>query len=102
MSQSSSATQASYSAVPCAGGEERKRAGLAAWISWRILRESPAAATVVAPYWPGKAWFRELLTLVGDYRLIGTAAALADQQYLSRFKLRPPGAWPVVTFVIRA
>ena len=66
------------------------------------LRESPAAATVVAPYWPGKAWFRELLTLVGDYRLIGTAAALADQQYLSRFKLRPPGAWPLVTFVIRA
>jgi hypothetical protein len=42
------------------------------------------------------------LTLVGDYRLIGTAAALADQQYLSRFKLRPPGAWPLVTFVIRA
>jgi len=67
-----------------------------------FLRESPAAATVVAPYWPGKAWFRELLTLAGDYRLIGTAAALADQQYLSRFKLRPPGAWPLVTFVIRA
>ena len=67
-----------------------------------FLRESPATATVVAPYWPGKAWFRELLTLAGDYRLIGTAAALADQQYLSRFKLRPPGAWPLVTFVIRA
>eukprot|EP01046_Picozoa_sp_COSAG06_P001403 COSAG06_NODE_45_length_29559_cov_23.840835_21_plen_209_part_00 len=67
-----------------------------------FLRESPAAATVVPPYWPGKAWFRELLTLAGDYRLIGSAAALADQQYLSRFKLRPPWAWPLVTFVIRA
>jgi hypothetical protein len=42
------------------------------------------------------------LPLAGDYRLIGTAAALVDQQYLSRFKLRPPGAWPLVTFVIRA
>jgi hypothetical protein len=67
-----------------------------------FLREQPAAATVVAPYWPGKAWFRELLDLAGDYRLIGSAADLADPQYLSRFKLRPPGAWPLVTFVIRA
>ena len=67
-----------------------------------FLRERPVPATVVAPYWPGKSWFRELLDLAGDYRPIGTAADLADPRYLSRFKLRPPGAWPLVTFVIRA
>ena len=71
-----------------------------------ILREQPHVTRQLRPwsppYWPGKAWFRELLGLAGDYRLVGTAADLADPQYLSRFKLRPPGAWPLVTFVIRA
>ena len=48
------------------------------------------------------ALFAEKFPEVPELGVIQTAAALADQQYLSRFKLRPPGAWPLVTFVIRA
>ena len=33
------------------------------------LREDGASATVVAPYWPGASWFRELLDLSVEYTI---------------------------------
>ena len=64
----------------------------------QFLRERPARCTVIAPHWPGKAWFRELLDLAHRAEVIGRACDLADPVYLQKFALRPPGRWSLVAF----
>ena len=64
----------------------------------QFLRERPAQCTVIAPHWPARSWYRELLDLSHRAEVIGLAHDLADPVYLERFDLRPPGRWPLVAF----
>ena len=43
------------------------------------LRLEPCRATVVAPYWPQKSWFRELLELSSSMDVIPSAVAVSTE-----------------------
>ena len=64
------------------------------------LRLQPCQATVVAPYWPDKAWFRELRELSQKIEVRQSASQLVCRAFLRQWSLRGPGQWPLVFFRI--
>lgn len=64
------------------------------------LREQPARATVIAPYWPSKGWFRELSALASEGALLGTAADLACPHHRLEYGRGGPTTWQLACFRI--
>jgi hypothetical protein len=69
----------------------------------QLLRETGAAATVIAPRWPAQAWFQQLRELLSEVLELGS---LADQVCCPgrlgglAFAARP--AWSAVAFRLEA
>ncbi|KAK3237947.1 hypothetical protein CYMTET_52011 [Cymbomonas tetramitiformis] len=66
------------------------------------LREEGAAATVVAPYWPGQSWFRELEALATEVVIMPRRRDLFTPSRLGGSKLLGPSKWDAVMFFIEA
>ena len=64
------------------------------------LREQPAAATEVEPYWSGELWFRELRELVVSMEVRHDASAQACPEFLEHWSIPAPKAWSLVYFRI--
>ena len=57
-----------------------------------LLRVTPrASATVVAPFWPGKAWYLDLLELASESRFLGPSSAVLRPE--SAGGALPPWSW---------
>ena len=79
------------------------------WVNppWRLLdevahklREEGAAATVVAPYWPGQAWFRELEALSAEVVIMPRQRDLFTPSRLGGSVLLGASGWDAVMFHI--
>ncbi|KAK3287029.1 hypothetical protein CYMTET_5439 [Cymbomonas tetramitiformis] len=57
------------------------------------LREEGAAATVVAPYWPGQSWFRELEALATEVVIMPRRRDLFTPSRLGGSELLGPSKW---------
>ncbi|KAK3233100.1 hypothetical protein CYMTET_56585 [Cymbomonas tetramitiformis] len=66
------------------------------------LREEGAAATVVAPYWPGQSWFRELEALATEVVIMPRRRDLFTPSRLGGSELLGPSKWDAVMFFIEA
>ncbi|KAK3284535.1 hypothetical protein CYMTET_7830 [Cymbomonas tetramitiformis] len=66
------------------------------------LREEGAAATVVAPYWPGQSWCRELEALATEVVIMPRRRDLFTPSRLGGSELLGPSKWDVVMFFIEA
>ena len=66
------------------------------------LREEGAAATVVAPYWPGQSWFRELEALATEVVIMPRRRDLFTPSRLGGSELLGPSKWDAVMFFIQA
>lgn len=64
------------------------------------LTEQPAIATVVAPYWPHRSWFRSLKAICCSFETLPNANRQADPKHLLMFDRRGPGSWPLTYFHI--
>lgn len=64
------------------------------------LREQPAAATVVCPYWPSYAWFRDLRELSCQMVVRPNAERQACPRFLETWDLRGPRGWSLAYFRI--
>jgi hypothetical protein len=62
------------------------------------LRLEPCRATVVAPLWTSRSWYRELLELCDEMEVLPSAASLVDQSFLAKWGVRGPGEWPLCLF----
>ncbi len=66
------------------------------------LREEGAATTVVAPYWPGQSWFRELEALATEVVIMPRRRDLFTPSRLGGSELLGPSKWDAVMFYIKA
>ncbi|KAK3288060.1 hypothetical protein CYMTET_4454 [Cymbomonas tetramitiformis] len=66
------------------------------------LRDEGGAATVVAPYWPGQSWFRELEALATEVVITPRRRDLFTPSKLGGSELLGPSKWDAVMFFIEA
>lgn len=64
------------------------------------LRETGAAAVVVAPHWPAQAWYQQLRELSADLLLLPPAPDMFCPGRLGSFEPIGPPGWPVACFHI--
>ena len=64
------------------------------------LRESGAGATVVAPYWPACAWFRELWALSTEVEIVPPSHDLFLPTQFGAEKGVGPAKWSTIYFRI--
>lgn len=62
------------------------------------LRETGAAATVVAPHWPARAWYQQLQEMAADTLILPPQPDLFCPGRLGSFAPIGPPRWPVVCF----
>ena len=65
------------------------------------LREQPAEALVVVPFWSGESWFRDLRELSVDMTVLPDARAQACPEFLQHWDLRGPRGWDLVCFRVQ-
>ena len=63
-----------------------------------LLRETGAAATVVAPHWPAQMWYQQLQELAVEVRLLQPRDDLLFPGRLGSFDAVGPSAWKLACF----
>lgn len=68
----------------------------------RMLRETGAAATVLAPDWPAQAWYQQLAEMASDSRVLAPSASLFRPGRLGSARAVGEARWAAVAFRVDA